>query len=347
MYRHLLRSVLFALPPETAHDLTLRLLSMACAIPGVGWLLRKRFTLTDPALERECFGLRFPNPVGLAAGLDKNGRYLDALACLGFGFIEVGTVTPRPQSGNPKPRLFRLPADRAIINRMGFNNEGVDALVNRLRKSRPKGLIIGGNIGKNKDTPNERAIEDYEYCFRALHPYVDYFVVNVSSPNTPGLRALQERRPLTAILRRMVELNQQMQLKRPILLKISPDLNAQQLDEIAEIVRETGIDGIIATNTTIGRADLNTPEEEVVAMGPGGLSGAPLREDATRVLVHMRKALGADFPLIGVGGIDSPEAALDRLHAGANLLQVYTGLIYEGPNLVRRINEAILREQGK
>ncbi|GIV31597.1 MAG: dihydroorotate dehydrogenase (quinone) [Saprospiraceae bacterium] len=347
MYRHLLRSVLFALPAEKAHELTLRLLSMACAIPGVGWLLRKRFTLTDPALEREFFGLRFPNPVGLAAGLDKNGRYLDALACLGFGFLEVGTVTPRPQSGNPKPRLFRLPADRAIINRMGFNNEGVDTLVKRLRKSRPKGLIIGGNIGKNKDTPNERAIEDYEYCFTALHPYVDYFVVNVSSPNTPGLRALQERRPLTAILQRMVELNQQMQLKRPILLKISPDLNAQQLDEIAEIVRETGIDGIIATNTTIGRADLNTPEEEVVAMGPGGLSGAPLREDATRVLVHMRKALGPDFPLIGVGGIDSPEAALERLHAGANLLQVYTGLIYEGPALVRRINEAILRERGK
>ncbi|MAT55289.1 MAG: dihydroorotate dehydrogenase (quinone) [Saprospirales bacterium] len=341
MYK-VLKPLLFALSAETAHKLTLQLLDFATAIPGVKSLFRKWYCVNDSRLHRKVFGLDFPNPVGLAAGFDKDGKHFRALANLGFGFIEIGTVTPVGQPGNPQPRLFRLPADEAVINRMGFNNDGVEAMVRRLKKGRPEGVIIGGNIGKNKETPNDQAVSDYEKCFEALFPYVDYFVVNVSSPNTPNLRALQDKKPLSNLLNRLQVLNHQKTAPKPILLKISPDLNRVQLDDIVAIVKETGIAGVIATNTTIGRAGLNTPEKEVTEIGPGGLSGKPLRDTATQVIRYLRKNLGEQVPIIGVGGIVSPKDALEKLEAGATLVQVYTGLIYEGPGLVRKINEALL-----
>lgn len=290
-------------------------------------------------------GLHFPNRVGLAAGFDKDGKHLQGLSCLGFGFIEVGTVTPLPQSGNPRPRLFRLPADRALINRMGFNNEGLEALVGRLarwrKKSRAGSIIVGGNIGKNKATPNEAAEQDYLRCFEALFPWVDYFVVNVSSPNTPGLRALQEKEPLTRLLNLLQEKNRQQPAPKPILLKIAPDLTDEQLDDIAEIVSATGLAGVIATNTTTGRGGLKTPAAAVEAIGAGGLSGAPLRARATDVIRYLREKLGPAPVIIGVGGIDSPRAAREKLDAGANLVQVYSGLVYEGPGLVRQVVEGV------
>lgn len=304
------------------------------------------FCDTSPALKKNILGLEFPNPVGLAAGFDKDGKHIEGLACLGFGFIEVGTVTPLAQAGNPKPRLFRLPDDRALINRMGFNNDGLDVLVERLRKlqekGRPQGVIIGGNIGKNKNTPNEAAEGDYLRCFDALFPWVDYFVVNVSSPNTPNLRALQEKEPLTRLLSLLQEKNKAQEKPKPILLKIAPDLGDGQLAEIAEILQTTGLAGVIATNTTISRSHLSTPDKTVEAIGLGGLSGAPLRERSTAVIRTLREKLGPKFVIIGVGGIDSAASALEKLQAGADLVQVYSGLIYEGPGLVRRILRALI-----
>jgi dihydroorotate dehydrogenase len=339
------KPLLFALSPETAHRFTFFLLDLAAALPPVRWLLRRWFCLSDPMLEKKMPGLHFPNPVGLAAGFDKDGRHLRGLSCLGFGFIEVGTVTPLPQGGNPQPRLFRLPADRALINRMGFNNEGLDALVGRLKKWRETapagGPLIGGNIGKNKATPNESAEQDYLVCFEKLFPWVDYFVVNVSSPNTPGLRELQEKAPLTRLLNLLQTRNAQQAHPKPILLKIAPDLSGSQLDDIADIVRETGLAGVIATNTTISRSGLNTSETSIQSIGAGGLSGAPLRERATEVIGYLRKKLDKNTLIIGVGGIDSPEAAREKIGAGADLVQVYTGLIYEGPGLVRKILEGL------
>ena len=286
-------------------------------------------------------GLQFPNAVGLAAGFDKDGKHIAGLALLGFGFIEVGTVTPLAQDGNPKPRLFRLPKDNALINRMGFNNEGLDALAKRLKDWRktapPKRPIIGGNIGKNKLTPNEAAAGDYLICFEKLFPWVDYFVVNVSSPNTPGLRELQEKEPLTQLLNLLQEKNRAQKVPKPILLKIAPDLIDSQLDDIADIIRATGLAGVIATNTTVLRAGLKTDESQIVAMGMGGLSGAPMRDRATIVIRYLREKLGKDAVIIGVGGIDSALSAQEKLDVGADLVQVYTGLIYEGPGLVRRI----------
>lgn len=303
------------------------------------------FCQVDKQLERQVFGLNFPNPVGLAAGFDKDGKHIPGLACLGFGFIEVGTVTPLAQDGNPQPRLFRLPKDKALINRMGFNNEGLDALVENLKKLRQQGALngtlIGGNIGKNKVTPNETAVNDYLLCFDKLFPWVDYFVVNVSSPNTPGLRELQEKEPLTRLLNLLQEKNRAQTSPKPILLKIAPDLTDSQLDDIADIVRATGLAGVIATNTTISRADLNTPESEIAAIGMGGLSGAPVRERATVVIRYLRQKLGKEVAIIGVGGIDSAQSAQEKLAAGADLVQVYTGLIYEGPGLVKRILEGL------
>ena len=289
---------------------------------------------------RLVLGLHFPNPVGLAAGFDKDGKHLHAMAALGFGFIEVGTVTPRPQAGNPRPRLFRLPADAALINRMGFNNEGVEALVQRLQQPRPAGLIIGGNIGKNKDTPNEQAAADYLFCYEKLFPYVDYFVVNVSSPNTPGLRALQDREPLTHLLRSLQQRNLQEPQPKPILLKIAPDLSDAQLDDIIAIVQTTGIAGVIATNTTISREGLRT---DTTHIGAGGLSGHPLRARATEVIRYLHEKSGRSLVIIGVGGISSPAEALEKLDAGAALVQIYTGFIYEGPGIVKRIQRAVLR----
>ncbi|MBC7777426.1 MAG: quinone-dependent dihydroorotate dehydrogenase [Phycisphaerae bacterium] len=348
------KPLLFALSPEFAHRLTYQLLDLAAAFPPTRWLLRAMFCVPKKRLEKQVLGLIFPNAVGLAAGFDKNGKHIRGLACLGFGFIEVGTVTPLAQEGNPRPRLFRLPKDKALINRLGFNNDGLDALVESLKNLRqkgvPNGLIIGGNIGKNKVTPNEEAANDYLICFEKLFPWVDYFVVNVSSPNTPGLRELQEKEPLTRLLNLLQEKNRTQKSPKPILLKIAPDLNNDQLDDIAEIVRATGLAGVIATNTTVSRAGLKTPENPPShlgrgrgwgSIGMGGLSGVPVRERATEVIRYLRGKLGKEVAIIGVGGIDSAQSAKEKLDAGADLVQMYTGLIYEGPGLVRKILEEI------
>lgn len=341
MIYQLFKPLLFLLPPETAHRVTVFWLDLAAAFLPGRWLLRMLFCHPSKELERSVMGLTFPNPIGLAAGFDKDGKHIEGLACLGFGFVEVGTVTPLPQDGNPRPRLFRLPKDRALINRMGFNNEGLEALAGRLKKLRqkgvPGGLIIGGNIGKNKATPNEQAENDYLKCFEALFPWVDYFVVNVSSPNTPGLRDLQEKEPLTRLLNLLQEKNKAQATPKPILLKIAPDLTGSQLDDIAGIVRATGLSGVIATNTTISRNNLKTSEAEIAAIGAGGLSGAPVRERATDVIRYLREKLGKETVIIGVGGIDSAASAREKLDAGADLVQVYTGLVYEGPGLVKGI----------
>ena len=311
-------------------------------IPGKLWTLRLLFKVKDARLEREVFGLKFDNPVGMAAGFDKDANLFDELASFGFGFVEIGTVTPLPQEGNPKPRLFRVKDDSGLINRMGFNNQGIEAAVARLRR-RKTNIIIGGNIGKNKVTPNDEAVNDYEICFEKLFPYVDYFVVNVSSPNTPGLRDLQEKVPLTALLNRLQELNSAKESRKPILLKIAPDLTNVQLDDIIEIVAGTKIDGVVATNTTIDRSLLKTDKNKVDAIGNGGLSGKPVRARSTEVIKYLADKSNRAFPIIGVGGIHSAEDALEKLDAGATLVQVYTGFIYEGPSLVKRINKAILK----
>lgn len=302
---------------------------------------QKNFQFKSDSLSHELFGLKFKNPVGLAAGFDKDAKYIDALAALGFGFIEIGTLTPKPQEGNPKPRLFRLPKDEAVINRMGFNNGGVDAAVERL-KQRKSDVIIGGNIGKNKDTPNEEAINDYEYCFRALYDYVDYFTVNVSSPNTPDLRALQDKEPLQRLLTRLQIVNTQLGKDRPILLKIAPDLTNEQLDDIIEIVASVDIDGIVATNTTIDRNVENHSAKEVEEIGAGGLSGKPVREKSTHVIKYLHKKSKGSFPIIAAGGIFSAQDAQDKIDAGATLVQVYTGFIYEGPKIVKNICEGLV-----
>ncbi|HMQ47979.1 MAG TPA: quinone-dependent dihydroorotate dehydrogenase [Saprospiraceae bacterium] len=343
VYSYLLKPMLFLLSPEQAHHLTLFLLKLMLRLPLVGRAFRSTYEFKHPSLERALFGLRFPNPVGLAAGFDKDGQHFEAMSSLGFGFIEVGTITPMPQAGNPRPRLFRLPQDRALINRMGFNNEGVDALVTRLKKARQNKLIIGGNIGKNKLTPNEEAAKDYLLCFKALFPYVDYFVVNVSSPNTPDLRALQEKEPLSALLQTLQSANLQQPKPKPILLKIAPDLNEHQLDDIIEIVQETNLAGIIATNTTIARDGLKTKTKELEKIGAGGLSGLPLRQRSTEVIRYLHKRTQGKIPIIGVGGINSPEDAMEKLKAGASLIQIYTGLIYEGPDLIKRINQSLIQ----
>ena len=343
MYQ-LIKPFLFFMAPEKAHHFTVSSFRMLLSIPGVRSLFRSLYQVKDKRLEREVMGLRFSNPVGLAAGFDKDGKYFHEMTELGFGFIEIGTVTPKGQAGNPQPRLFRLPEDQGLINRMGFNNEGVDALVKRLQQGKPQGVIIGGNIGKNKLTPNEQAEEDYRICFDALFPYVDYFVVNVSSPNTPGLRELQDREPLTRLLLLLQQRNQAQTDPKPILLKIAPDLNNDQLDDILSIVQDSGIAGIIATNTTISREGLGTSEKRIREIGNGGLSGAPVRKRATEVIRYLSEKSGGQLLIIGVGGICSAEDALEKLHAGASLVQVYSGLIYRGPALIKEINQAVLRE---
>lgn len=320
------------------------LLKVMFSIPGKKAIWKSIYTVKDKRLEKELFGIRFPNPVGLAAGFDKDARLFNELDAFGFGFIEIGTLTPKPQDGNPKPRLFRLPQDEALINRMGFNNQGVDAAVERLKK-RPKGLVIGGNIGKNKVTPNEEAESDYVYCFNALFDYVDYFVVNVSSPNTPNLRALQDKAPLSALLNKLQDLNKAKDNPKPILLKIAPDLTNEQLDDIIDIVSDTKIAGIIATNTTISRENLKTDKKVVDEIGAGGLSGKPVTKRSTEVIRYLKYKSGNAFPVIGVGGIHSAEDAIEKLNAGADLVQVYTGFIYEGPALIKRINKGILRKK--
>lgn len=343
MYKALLKPLLFQLDPENAHHLVFDNLRRAHGLPGAAAVLRSLYDFQDPSLEREVFGLRFRNPVGLAAGLDKNAEFTTELAALGFGFVEIGTVTPRPQPGNPAPRLFRLPQDEALLNRMGFNNDGAASAAARLRKARPAGLIIGGNIGKNKDTPNEQAAQDYVACVEALHAVVDYFVVNVSSPNTPGLRQLQEREPLIRLLQQVQERNATLPVPRPLLLKIAPDLTDSQLDDILLIARETRLSGLVATNTTISRDGLQTPAGHVNGLGAGGLSGKPLRQRATEVIRYLHRHSEGALPIIGVGGIHSAADAQEKLAAGAALVQLYTGFVYEGPGLVRRINQQLAR----
>ena len=341
MYR-IVRFFLFLFNPEFIHHITFKIIKVGGMIPGKMWSWRLIFKVKDTRLEREVFGLKFDNPVGLAAGFDKDAKLFDELASFGFGFIEIGTVTPLPQDGNPKPRLFRLKDDSGLINRMGFNNQGIEAVVARLRRKKSD-IIIGGNIGKNKVTPNEEAANDYAICFEKLFPYVDYFAVNVSSPNTPGLRDLQEKAPLTALLNSLQELNNKKDKRKPILLKIAPDLTNEQLDDIITIVADTKIDGVIATNTTIDRSGLKTDKNKVDAIGNGGLSGKPVGLRSTQVIKYLADKSNRAFPIIGVGGIHSAEDALEKLDAGATLLQVYTGFIYEGPSLVKRINKAILK----
>lgn len=344
MYKILLKPFLFLFQPEKAHHITLFFLKITLVIPIVGWLFRRHFTIQDKRLERQVFGLNFPNPVGLAAGFDKDGKHFEAMSALGFGFIEIGTVTPLGQEGNPQPRLFRLPEDEGLINRMGFNNEGVDALVSRLKNRKKGQVVIGGNIGKNKVTPNENATSDYAICFEALFPYVDYFVVNVSSPNTPNLRDLQEKEPLTALLTGLQHLNHQKPKPKPLLLKIAPDLTDGQLDDILEIATATKLDGVIATNTTISRSALKTSEAKLAEIGAGGLSGKPVASRSTEVIRYLHEKSKGKLRIIGVGGIASASDALEKLAAGASLVQVYSGLVYEGPGLVKAINKGLLNQ---
>jgi len=309
-------------------------------IPGGKGILRGLYRFESKKLERTVFGLTFKNPVGLAAGFDKDARWIDALDSLGFGFIEIGTVTPVGQPGNDQPRLFRLPEDEALINRMGFNNGGAKAAAERIRKA-SSSILIGGNIGKNKVTPNEQAVDDYVKCFHDLFDVVDYFVVNVSSPNTPGLRELQDKAPLLHILNTLQNLNQTKPHSKPILLKIAPDLTDSQLDDIVAIVDESKIAGVVATNTTIDRSRLHTNAQEVEKIGAGGLSGKPVKSRSTEVIRYLHQKSNGSFPIIGVGGIFTAEDAKEKLDAGASLVQVYTGFIYEGPSIAKNINKGL------
>lgn len=338
MYQFLIKPILFRYDPEKVHHFTFSLIRTLCKIPLMSSLFRGIYTVNDKRLERTVFGLKFKNPVGLAAGFDKDAKLYNELSNFGFGFVEIGTLTPKPQEGNPKKRLFRLKQDEAIINRMGFNNGGVHEAVERLKKN--KGVLIGGNIGKNKVTPNEDAVEDYKICFEALFPHVDYFVVNVSSPNTPGLRELQDKEPLTKLLATLQTMNHKKEVSKPILLKIAPDLTNEQLEDIIEIVADTKIAGVIATNTTISREGLQSEDKGEM----GGLSGKPLTNRSTEVIKFLAEKSNKAFPIIGVGGIHSAADALEKLEAGADLVQLYTGFIYEGPKLIKDINKQLLKQ---
>lgn len=343
MYKSVARPMLFAMNPEFVHRLVVLTLKAGCKIPGVSYLLRRAFTVEHQLLRRTIFGYHFKNPVGLAAGFDKNAELFNELAPLGFSFIEVGTVTPKPQPGNPKPRLFRVIPDRGIINRMGFNNKGVNYVKLRLGKKRAKNLVIGGNIGKNTLTPNSEAVNDYLTCFNELYPLVDYIVVNISCPNVTNLRELQEGSGLSDILGAVVGARRQFNSpEKPVLLKVSPDLTREQLDETLRIAEAAGIDGYVATNTTTSRSGLTVPAERVSAMGNGGLSGAPVSKRTTEVIRHINQRLNGKKPIIGVGGVMSPDDAIEKLEAGASLVQLYTGFIYEGPAIVKRINKALI-----
>lgn len=344
MYKLLIRPLLFIVEAEKAHHLVFGILKFAGKIPGMKSLLASLFSHQPHTLEKELFGIKFKNPIGLAAGFDKDARLIDELACLGFGFIEIGTLTPKPQSGNDRPRLFRLPKDQALINRMGFNNGGILAAVERL-KMRSSSVVVGGNIGKNKITSNDDALDDYIQCVETLYPYVDYFVLNVSSPNTPGLRALQEKEPLRKLLTTIIQLSKSKLKYKPVLLKIAPDLTTEQLDDIVEILKDTHADGVVATNTTISRSNLTTYQSKVESIGNGGLSGRPLTYRSTEVIRYLREKLGKGFPIIGVGGVMTPEDALDKIKAGADLIQLYTGFIYEGPSIVKRICKRLTQLQ--
>jgi len=339
MYKHIVRPILFYFDPEKVHYFTFSALKLIFKMPFLFFFIKKKFLFKDESLETEVFGIKFPNKIGLAAGFDKNAVLYQELSNFGFGFIEIGTVTPLPQDGNPKKRLFRLQEDNAIINRMGFNNLGVKEVINNLRKN--KKVIIGGNIGKNKLTPNSNAIQDYLICFEELFNYVDYFVINVSSPNTPNLRELQEKEPLMQLLQTLQTKNEAKQKQKPILLKIAPDLTNNQLLDIINIVIKTKIAGVIATNTTINRENLHSKSKIEV----GGLSGKPLTNRSTEVIRFLATNSNNSFPIIGVGGIHTVQDALDKLEAGASLLQLYTGFIYEGPELIKEINKTLISKR--
>lgn len=343
MYTKIIRPILFLLSPEKIHSLVVSFLKIAFRIPGVKWIVRKCSTYNHPSLKREVFGFQFKNPVGFAAGFDKNAEVFQDFEAFGFSFIEVGTVTPKPQPGNPKPRSFRLKADKALINRMGFNNKGVEYASKKLRK-REGTIIVGGNIGKNTLTPNEDAINDYLFCFKELYDLVDYIVVNISCPNVANLRHLQDGEQLGKILEVLTDERKNYKVYKPILLKVSPDLLIEQLDETIAAAIQTGIDGFIATNTTTSRENLITDKETIAAIGNGGLSGAPIAKRSTEVIRYIHQKTSGSKPIIGVGGILTPEDAIEKLNAGASLVQLYTGFIYSGPMLVKRINKALVNK---
>lgn len=344
MYRLLVRPILFRFSPEAAHHITFSIFSICRKIPGLMTLIGRLFKVRNKKLERTLWGIKFPSPVGLAAGLDKNATGYDVFDAIGFGFIEVGTATPKPQAGNPKPRLFRLVNDNAIINRMGFNNIGVDAIARNLEKSNRKNLIIGGNIGKNTLTPNENAAEDYERCFIALYDKVDYFVVNVSCPNIANLSKLQNTDSLGEIVEKLVRFRKKQPVYRPILLKISPDLSFDQIDDSLNIINQFSLDGIVAVNTTTKREGVSLRQDKIDVIGNGGLSGKPLTSRSIEVVHYISRKTNGQMPIIGVGGIMSVDDALNMLRAGAYLIQVYTGFIYQGPGLIRDIHKAIIKE---
>ncbi len=343
MYKLLLRPLLFSFDPEKVHYFTFSLIRNFSKIPGMSALFRSLYVVNDSTLERELFGLTFKNPVGLAAGFDKNAVLYNELANFGFGFIEIGTVTPRGQVGNPKKRLFRLKDDKGIINRMGFNNEGLEAAITQLKKNRGR-LVIGGNIGKNTDTKPEDYTKDYLECFNGLHPYVDYFVLNVSCPNVGSHAKLNDKDYLLELISEVQKANASFEKQKPILLKIAPDLNNNQLDEIVELVNETNLDGVISSNTSTDRTGLKASEEQLAEIGNGGLSGQPIKSKSTRVIKYLADKSNKSFPIIGVGGIHSAEDALEKIAAGADLVQVYTGFIYEGPKLIKNINKALIKK---
>ncbi len=342
MYKLLLKPLLFRYPPENAHHLTFWLVENLFVWRPIRRFVSYVYRISNPKLERKVAGITFPNPVGLAAGLDKNALLIDSWSAFGFGFVEIGTVTPLPQAGNEQPRLFRLPEDEGLINRMGFNNDGMEVIAERLHQKKSN-IIVGGNIGKNKLTPNEQATDDYLKCFHRLYDYVHYFVVNVSSPNTPNLRQLQEKEPLKQLLTTLQKENFRKPKAKPIFLKIAPDLTSEQLDDIIEIVKETSIAGVIATNTTISREGLKTDPEKIKKIGAGGLSGKPVKQRSTEVIRYLAEKSGKSFAIVGVGGIHTAEDALEKIRAGADLVQVYSGFIYEGPALVKKINKAVLK----
>ena len=342
MYKLFIRPILFKFDPEKVHYFTFDLIKLISKIPMVSTLTKAMFTVEHPELERQLFGLRFKNPVGLAAGFDKNAVLYNELANFGFGFIEIGTVTPKGQDGNPKKRLFRLTSDKGIINRMGFNNAGLEAAIHQLKKNK-KQLIIGGNIGKNTSTLPENYTNDYLECFTALHPYVDYFVLNVSCPNVGSHAKLSDKDYLEELIESVQRANATFENPRPILLKIAPDLNTTQLDEIIELVKSTALDGVIASNTSISRSDLKTSQDLLDSIGNGGLSGQPIKDKSTAVIRYLSTKSNKAFPIIGVGGIHSAQDALEKLDAGADLIQIYTGFIYEGPSLIKHINNALLK----
>lgn len=341
MYKLLIRPILFCFDPEKVHHFTFSFIKFISKIPLVPSIIRSMYQVKDPSLERNLFGLSFKNPVGLAAGFDKNAVLYNELADFGFGFVEIGTVTPKGQAGNPKKRLFRLKTDKGIINRMGFNNEGLEAAIKQLKKNKGK-VIIGGNIGKNTTTKPEDYTQDYLTCFKELHPYVDYFVLNVSCPNVGSHAKLTDKDYLEELIREVQNVNNSKEIQRPILLKIAPDLNTIQLDEIIELVANTKIDGVIASNTSVSREGLKTPVPQIESVGNGGLSGQPIKDMSTQVIKYLADKSNKAFPIIGVGGIHSAQDALEKINAGADLIQIYTGFIYEGPRLIKAINKAII-----